>query len=84
MKTVNNDKEILQIFWMTWEISMKFSGKMWLMIILKVSKFQGFRISLEDTFFEKPQTANLKLTPPSSRFRVNFNGEKMKIFFDQV
>ena len=33
------------------------------MIILKVSKFQGFRISLEDTFFEKPQTTNLKLTP---------------------
>ena len=34
---------------------MKFSGKMRLMIILKVSKNQGFTLSLEDTFFEKPQ-----------------------------
>ena len=34
---------------------MKFSGKMRLMIILKVTKSQGFTLSLEDTFFEKPQ-----------------------------
>ena len=34
---------------------MKFSGKMCLMIILKVTKNQGFTLSLEDTFFEKPQ-----------------------------
>ena len=34
---------------------MKFSGKMCLMIILKVTKNQGFALSLEDTFFEKPQ-----------------------------
>ena len=34
---------------------MKFSGKMCLMIILKVTKKQGFTLSLEDTFFEKPQ-----------------------------
>ena len=33
---------------------MKFSGKMWLMIILKVTQNQGFTLSLEDTFFEKP------------------------------
>ena len=41
---------------------MKFSGKMWLMIILKVTKNQGFTISVEDTFFEKPQRG-VKLTP---------------------
>ena len=29
--------------------------KMWLMIILKVTKNQGFTFSLEDTVFEKPQ-----------------------------
>ena len=34
---------------------MKFSGKMCLMIILKVTKKQGFTLPLEDTFFEKPQ-----------------------------
>ena len=37
-------------------ISIKFSGKMWLMIILKVTKKQGFTLSLslENTFLEKP------------------------------
>ena len=34
---------------------MKFAGKMGLMIILKVTKYQGFSLSLEDAFFEKPQ-----------------------------
>ena len=34
---------------------MKFSGKMYLMTILKVTKNQGFNLSLEDTFLEKPQ-----------------------------
>ena len=32
---------------------MKFSGKMCFEIILKVTKNQGFTLSLEDTFFEK-------------------------------
>ena len=34
---------------------MKFSGKMCLMIILKVTENQDFTLSLEDKFFEKPQ-----------------------------
>ena len=34
---------------------MKFPGNMWLMIVLKVTRKQGFTISLEDTFFEKSQ-----------------------------
>ena len=34
---------------------MKFSGKMCLKIILKVTKNQDFSLSLEDTLFEKPQ-----------------------------
>ena len=37
---------------------MKFSGKMCLKIILKVTKNQGFTLSLEDTFFEKPPWVN--------------------------
>ena len=34
---------------------MKFSGKMLLMIVLKVIKNLGFTLPLEHTFFEKPQ-----------------------------
>ena len=41
---------------------MKFSGKMCLKIILKVTKNQGgFSLSLEDTLFEKPQGGSVKL-----------------------
>ena len=49
---------------------MKFSGKMCLMIILKVTKDQGFTFSLEDTFFEKLQGGGGQIDAPS-RFRVN-------------
>ena len=42
------------VIWMIWEISMKFSEKMWTMIILNVTKKQWFTFYLEDTFFEKP------------------------------
>ena len=49
---------------------MKFSGKMYRMIILKVTKKQGSTLSLEDTFFEKPQEVGGQIEPPSSRFRV--------------
>ena len=41
---------------------MKFSGKICFKIVLKVTKKQGFILSLEDTFFEKPQ-GGVKLTP---------------------
>ena len=34
---------------------MKFPGKMCFEIILKVTKKQDFNLSLQDTFFEKPQ-----------------------------
>ena len=43
---------------------MKFSGKMCFKIILKVTKNQDFSLSLEDTFFEKPQ-ARGQFDPPS-------------------
>ena len=61
MKIANIDREFLHIFWATWGISMKFSEKMWIMIILKVTKNQGFSLSLEDTFFKKLQGAVLGL-----------------------
>ena len=55
MKISNFDREIIYIFWTTWGIPIKFSGKMWLIIILKLRKNQGFTFYLEDTFLEKPQ-----------------------------
>ena len=54
MKVANIDREYLYIFWTTWGNSMKFSGKICLMVILKVTKNQGFTLSLEDTLLEKP------------------------------
>ena len=47
MKIVNIDGENVHISWTTQGTSMKFSGKMWLMIILK------FTFSLEDKFLSK-------------------------------
>ena len=44
---------------------MKFSGKMWLMIISKVTKNQRFTLSLEDTVLEKPQGGG-QIDPPLS------------------
>ena len=55
MKVANIDREIVYNFWTTRGISIKFSGKMWLMVVLKATKKQGFFLSLEETFFEKPQ-----------------------------
>ena len=52
MKTVNIEEENLQISWTIWETSMKFSGKIWLIIILKAAKvtylsaFLGLRCDL--------------------------------------
>ena len=44
---------------------MEFSGKMCFKMILKVTKKQGFTISLEDTFFEKPQGRGSVCDSPS-------------------
>ena len=76
MKIANIDRENLHNFWTTWGISMEFSGKICLMIILKVTKNMGFTLYLEDTFFEKPQGGSNWPPPPPlipsplSRFRV--------------
>ena len=44
---------ILHFFWTTWGISVKFSENVWLIMILKVKRKQGFTLYLEDKFFEK-------------------------------
>ena len=43
---------------------MKFSEKMCLKIILKVTKNQGFTLSLENTVFKKPQGEG-QIEPPA-------------------
>ena len=63
----NIKEENYHIFWATWGISMTFSEKMWLMIILKVTKELGFTISIEKTFLGKQQVG-LNWAP--SYFRV--------------
>ena len=53
MKMFNIEVEDLYISWMTWGISVEFSGKIWLIITLKVTKNQGFTLSLENKFWKK-------------------------------
>ena len=48
---------------------MKFSEKMWLMILLKVTKKQGFALSLENIFLEKPQV----VLPLRQKLDTKFN-----------
>ena len=43
---------------------MKFSGKICFKIVLKVTKYQSFNLSLEHTFFEKPQGGSQIDLPP--------------------
>ena len=71
MKILNIDGGNLHLSWTIWGISMKFSGKMWLMIILKVTKHQGFTLSLEDAFSEKPQEGiKLSSLPSPNLLRI--------------
>ena len=69
MRVVNMDGENLHIIWTTWGISIKFSAKMWLMAILKVTKNQGYNISPENDILEKSHRG--RGNSPLSRFRVN-------------
>ena len=43
MKTINIDRENLYTFWTTREILMRFSGKLWLVVILNVKKNPEFK-----------------------------------------
>ena len=53
IKIVNIEEENLHILSTSWGISIKFSGKMWLMIIIKVTKNQDPNLSLKSTFLGK-------------------------------
>ena len=62
MKIANIDRENFHIFCTNWETSMKFPGKMCLMIILKVWENHGLTLSSEETLLEKSQ-GGMKLNP---------------------
>ena len=51
---------------------MKFSGKLCFKIILKVTKNQGFTLSVEGKIFEKPQGGSIGPIPPPRHFRVKY------------
>ena len=69
MKTVNIEENHLHIFWTTWGISIKFSEKIWLKIILKVTKKQGIILCLKNAFLEIWQKGGGQTDPPGL-FRV--------------
>ena len=73
-KIVNIQEENLHILCTSWKISMKSSGKMSLMIILKVTKNQGFTLSLENTFWVEIPQVDVKLTPTPATPH-SFSGE---------
>ena len=50
MKIVSIEGEYLHIFWTTWETSMKFPVKMWLMIMLKIAKSWFLPLSRKHIF----------------------------------
>ena len=52
---------------------MKYPGKMWLLIILKVTKNQGFTLSVEDTFFEKVPITVFNPYQPSVAFHIEIS-----------
>ena len=64
VKTVNIEGKNLYIFLINWVISMKFSGRMWLMIILKVTKKAGFHPLSRKHIFGKNTKEGSELTPP--------------------
>ena len=66
-------------FHITKQISMKFSRKKCLMIVLKVTKKHGFTTSLENKVFENPQ-GWVKLTPTAFLGLTEIQGRnKVKI-----
>ena len=54
---------------------MKFSGKIWLIVISKVTKSQGFTLASGDAFLEKPEVGGGRGLSPSTLFKVkNMSG----------
>ena len=69
MKIVNTDEENLNMLPTPGGISIKFSEKMCLMMVLKVAKIKGFAPLLENAVLEQQQRTgvgviNLNTSPP--------------------
>ena len=80
-KIVNTQEDNLHILCTSRKISTKFSGKVWLMIVLKVTKKQGFTLSLKNTFWVEIPQVDIKLTPTPATPQP-FSGEC--IYFHMV
>ena len=63
MKLVNIEAENLHILWKICEISMKFSGMVWFIIILKVTKKTEFDPFSRKHIFGKTTGVGVKLIP---------------------
>ena len=63
MKIVIIDEENLHIFRNIWKISMQLSGKICLMITLKVTEKQAFTLSLSRKYSFEKTTGWVKLIP---------------------
>ena len=79
LQIVTIDGENLHIFWTTWGTSVKCLGKMWLLIILQVTKNQGFTFSLEDKFLKKVQGTHIN--PHPQPFKGNHIVTKSKAYW---
>ena len=75
-KIINIEEENLHILRTNLGISIKFSGKVWLRIILNLTKSHGFTFSIENTFLEKHKSegSNWPL-PPLQPLRVKNIGK---------
>ena len=80
MKTANIEIGILHNFWTMWGVSMKFPGKVWLMIFLKVAESQSFNLSLEDIFYELTTAAALGLNKSTISLASRFLNDMSQLF----
>ena len=99
LKIANIARENLHIFWTTCGISIELSGKMWLMITLKVTKNQGFTLPLFTRWiFEKttgkggegsnwppsPSSFRVKIKKNYLKFCENFSFKKFGVVFSCI
>ena len=69
IKIADIDREVLDIFWTTWGISMKLLGKMWLTIIIQIyiyikkTKTPGFHLVFKRYIFRKSTRERGQIDP---------------------
>ena len=77
MKIINIERENIHIFWTIWGNSMKFSGKTWLKILLKVTKNRASHFVWKTHFWKNPRQISPPPLPPLSFF----SGLNLSLFF---